>query len=131
MENLIYRPILMGFLLGLCKKLFGLLDKLTAMLVTAVRRTILKPVCETTSVPLSRAIANVIGRICNGIAGFARKVSHKHHGAGKDYVESVNRGFDDVSETVKLVSRSLSYGLLTFCVGLLTMVLYLLYCLRG
>lgn len=131
MENLIYRPILMGFLLGLCKKLFGLLDKLTEMLVTAVRRTILKPVCETTSVPLSRAIANVIGRICNGIAGFARKFSHKHQGAGKDYVESVNRGFDDVSETVKLVSRSLSYGLLTFCVGLLTMVLYLLYCLRG
>lgn len=151
LENQLYRPVLLRILpsvLGGCCKLlemiiesvskgifatakflFGLLDKLPEMGVIATRRTALMPVCEVTPVSFADRICNGIGHVLN----FFAKLNHKLFRRGKakecDYVEKVNRGADDLGETIKLVSRSLSYGLLAFCIGLLVMLGYLLYCL--
>lgn len=151
LEERLYRPLLMkllpAFLGGLCRllemiteslskaffaaaKLFcGLADKLPEMGVLATRRTVLKPVCEVTHVSITDRICNGIGHVLN----FFSRLNHKLFRRGKkktcDYVVRTNRWADDLSETVKLVSRSLSYGLLAFCIGLLVMLGYLLYCL--
>ena len=43
-----------------------------------------------------------------------------------DCVEAVNRAMGNVTESVKLVSRSLSYGLMAFCIGLIMLLVYIL-----
>ena len=85
-----------------------------------------KPVCiwgrSDTADPVSVSL--------NGVSAlFARLFKKK--AKGTDNVERIYRGLNDMSETAKLVTRSLSYGLLAFCAGLLAMLVYLLYCLQG
>lgn len=152
MEKIFYRPFLLqifpklfgglcafaelltesvsGVFFAAAKLLCGLFDKLPEMFVIGTRRTVLKPVCELPQLSASQKLCSVIGRFCNGIAAGWRKLFRRNK-PSKDYVESVTRGFNDASETVKLISRSLSYGLLAFCIGLLAMLFYLLYCLKG
>ena len=90
----------------------------------------MRPVCEKTTVSTARRISIITGTFLNGVSAlFARLFKKK--AKGTDNVERIYRGLNDMSETAKLVTRSLSYGLLAFCAGLLAMLVYLLYCLQG
>ena len=152
LENMLYRPVLLTFLpnvlgtlcrflerfvtavargvFGLCKRIAGLLDRMPELLVTGTQRTALKPVCETTTLSATRRISKTLGGFLNAFVAFKSKLLRKPVAQQKNYTEIVNRGLDDASETAKLITRSLSYGLLAFCAGLLAMLLYLLYSLQ-
>ncbi len=152
LENGLYRPVLLkllpGLLGGFCrfaetvtekvslgiylfgKQICGLADRIPELCITGVRRTALRPVCEKTTVSTARRISIITGTFLNGVSAlFARLFKKK--AKGTDNVERIYRGLNDMSETAKLVTRSLSYGLLAFCAGLLAMLVYLLYCLQG
>lgn len=152
LEQAIYRPVLLkllpGLFGGICriaetvtekaaiglfllgKRICGLADRTPELCITGVRRTVLRPVCETTTVSTARKFSIVTGGFMNAVSAFLARIFKKKT-KRTDNVERVYRGLNDMSETAKLVTRSLSYGLLAFCAGLLAMLVYLLYCLRG
>ncbi|MBO4324479.1 MAG: sodium:proton antiporter [Lachnospiraceae bacterium] len=153
LENALYRPVLLTGLPTVCggacrtlemasegiakmvfgfsKLIAGFADRIADLATAGVRRTVLRPVCETPTLSTTKRFSLFAGGIANGIRSLWRKLLRKSGGEQKDYVKKINRGIDDTSETFKYVVRSLSYGLLAFCVGLLAMLLYLLYCLQG
>ncbi|MBO4696342.1 MAG: sodium:proton antiporter [Lachnospiraceae bacterium] len=153
LENALYRPVLLTGLpvvcggacramelategiakmtFGLSKLVAGFADRIADLATAGVRRTVLRPVCETPTLSTTKRFSLFAGGIANGFRSLWRKLLRKGGGEQKDYVKKINRGIDDTSETFKYVVRSLSYGLLAFCVGLLAMLLYLLYCLQG
>ena len=118
-------------LFGLGRMVCGLFDRVPELCFSGVRRTVLKPVCETPTLTVTSRVSRFAGGIANGVSRGIRRLFRKTGGEQKNYVKKIQHGIDDISETFKLVVRSLSYGLLVFCVGLLAMLLYLLYCLQG
>ena len=152
LENAMYRPILLTFLPTVCgafcrflerfteliakgvfgflKRLFGLLDRTPELTVTGLQRSVFKPVCETTTLSATRRLSKFLGKVIGAFVVLKSKITRKPIAEQKNYTELVNRGLNDASETAKLITRSLSYGLLAFCAGLLAMLVYLLYCLQ-
>ena len=152
LEEGLYRPVLLkllpGLFGGICriaetvteklsiglyllgKRICGIADRTPELCVTGVRRTVLKPVCEKTTLTTARRFSIVAGGFMNGVSAFFARL-FKKKAKRTDNVERIYRGLSDMSETAKLVTRSLSYGLLAFCAGLLAMLVYLLYCLQG
>ncbi|MBP5410944.1 MAG: hypothetical protein J6Y26_03430, partial [Lachnospiraceae bacterium] len=148
LEQVVYRPMLLSVLpaffgtlmrgleLGtegfgliifkICKSILTLIDKTIDGAMLLLRRTVLRPVCEQRTNTLGEAICNPIGHIGNiGVrlwnATFGRKNPRQ-----ADCVKAVNRARENVTESVKLVSRSLSYGLMAFCIGLIILLVYIL-----
>ena len=126
LENTVYRPLLSG-LLFILQFVLGIFDRLTELLVILLRKTILRPVCEKTTVSLVENVLNGIGHIRNGWHRLVNKLLRKREGNKKDYVRKTHREWEVLTETVNLVSRSLSYGLMAFCLGLIAVMIYLLY----
>lgn len=153
LENALYRPVLLTALPTVCggacrflesmaetvakgvfgfsKLVFGFADRITELVTAGVRRSVLRPVCETPTMSQTKRASIFVGGFLNGVRNTVSALFKRKDRPKKDYVQVVNRGIDDVSETFKYVVRSLSYGLLAFCLGLLAMLLYLLYCLQG
>ena len=71
-------------------------------------------------------IAYYAGSAADCISRIYRRVSKKGEKEGRSYVERFRDGEEKLSRTVRLVTRSVSYGLLLSCIGLLMTMLYLL-----
>ena len=148
LEDCIYRPMLLsvlptffgtlmrglelgteGFGLGvfkICKSILTLLDKTIDGAMLLLRRTILRPVCEQRTNTLGEAICNPIGHIGNGLIRLWNATFGRKNPKPLNCVAGVNRARENVTESVKLVSRSLSYGLMAFCIGLIILLVYIL-----
>ena len=110
-----------------CKALLAVFDKVVDAGVILLRRTVLKPVCEQRSITLGEAVCNPIGHVGNGFIRLWNLTFGRKKPKDGDCVAAVNRARETLGETVKLVSRSLSYGLMAFCIGLLVLLTYLLW----
>ena len=148
LEQLIYRPMLLsvlpsvcgtlmrglelgteGFGLGvfkICKSILTLIDKTIDGAMLLLRRTVLRPVCEQRTNTLGEAICNPIGHVGNGLVRLWNATVGRKHPIEADCVTAVNRARENATENVKLVSRSLSYGLMAFCIGLIILLVYIL-----
>ena len=148
LENVVYRPMLLsvlptfcgtvmrglelgteGFGLGvfkICKSILTMLDKTIDAAMLLLRRTVLRPVCEQRTNTLGEAVCNPIGHIGNGFVRLWNATFGRKHPKNADCVAAVNRARENVTESVKLVSRSLSYGLMAFCIGLIILLVYIL-----
>ncbi len=151
LENMIYRPVLLtalptvfgGCMRGLelfveafgkavlktFKSVLALLDKVVDATVILMRRTVLHPVCEARNVTIGEAVCNGIGHVGNGFRHLWNASFGKKNPKDGDCVGAVNRAREDLTESVKMVSRSLSYGLIAFCLGLVILLLYILWTL--
>ncbi|MBO4686577.1 MAG: sodium:proton antiporter [Lachnospiraceae bacterium] len=113
--------------LGFCKAVLAVCDKVVDALILLLRRTVLAPVVEQRSITLAEAICNPIGHIGNGFRKLWNLTFGRKSPKEGDCVEAINRARVGIADSVKLVSRSLSYGLMTFCIGLLILMVYLLW----
>ena len=112
---------------GFCKAVLAVCDKVVDALILLLRRTVLAPVVEQRSITLAEAICNPIGHIGNGFRKLWNLTFGRKSPKEGDCVEAINRARVGIADSVKLVSRSLSYGLMTFCIGLLILMVYLLW----
>jgi len=126
LEDSFYRPVLFG-LLHLLQLVLGFIDRSTEMVIIALRKTVLRPVCETTTTSLVGTVLNGIGHMRNGFQRVANATFHRSKKKHVDYVEVTNKRWSVLTETFNLASRSLSYGLMAFSIGLLVLLVYLLY----
>ena len=125
LENYVYRPILLKALPFLFGVICRVLDSFVDAVVVSLRKTIFRdsklPQELPEGTPLTHAAA------C--IAEFCRKIANKtflrKHPRNVDYDHKFAMFHEEWFENSTMIARSMSFGLLLFCIGLLAMIGYL------
>ena len=151
LEEIFYRPLLLRFLPWVLGGVCGALDKLLSSpavlgafftvsgvfcrildsfvdgLVVALRRTIYRD----SPLPGERAEGNVFtaaaGRVMNAFQGLANHTWRRRNPGRRDYVHLAALKNEQFKETNNIIQRSLSFGLLLFCIGLSLTLLYIIW----
>ena len=121
LENLVYRPILVKFLpliFGICARI---LDSLVDWIVVLLRKTIYKDSPLPEELPEGNIFTQFVGNILDKM--IRPKDSKEEQ---KSYTHILAMKNEEIRENVFIVSRSMSFGLMLFCIGLLLTVVYLL-----
>lgn len=123
LENLIYRPILLKilpFLFGvICRILDSLVDGIVVFLRKTVYRDSKLPHELPEGTPLTHMLA-CIASFFQTLVNVFRKGKEK-----TDFEHKFAMIHEEWSENSTMISRSMSFGLLLFCVGLIVMIGYL------
>jgi len=125
LENLIYRPLLLKVLPFTFGIICRFLDSLVDTVVVALRKTVYRD----EKLPHEREEGTMLTHLCACIASFFQWVGnltiHRKKPAAKDYEHKLALVQEEWSESSMMITRSMSFGLLLFCVGLILTVAYL------
>ncbi|MDD6327769.1 MAG: complex I subunit 5 family protein [Lachnospiraceae bacterium] len=125
LEDLLYRPILLRFLPFVFGVICRCIDCLLDTIVVAFRKTLFKD----SPLPYERtegtAFTELLGHICNGWQIIMNKTFHKKSPQKKDYVHLMAMKHFAAKENHSIIQRSLSFGLLLFCVGITITLIYI------
>jgi hydrogenase-4 component B len=67
-----------------------------------------------------------IGKIRNGLQVLLNKSLYRQNPKDEDHVHKAAMSYAKFKENITFIGRSLSYGLILFCLGLCTVLIYLL-----
>ena len=127
LENLIYRPLLLNIL----PAILGVICRIPDSLIDTVAVLLRKSVYRDSPLPHERPEGNVFteitGRILNAIQAFGNLTWHRRNPVHRNYVHVAAMKGEEIRETNTVIQRSLSFGLLLFCVGLALTLLYLIF----
>ena len=148
MEELLYRPLLLRVLPGIFGWMCGCLDRLPEMLfkgamaagsftvglmdilmdgvVIFLRKTVYRDSPRAHELEEGNALTHTIGVLLNTMEQLLNKSFWKHHVHRKDLEHWFVLKYASFKENVTVIGRSLSYGLVSFCLGLCATLLYLL-----
>ena len=148
LEEKLYRPLLLkvlpgvfGWICGLLDKLMdvvsgilpkvgagvaGVLDILTDGLVVFLRKTIYRDARYHGELEEGNALTHVIGVTLNLLEELLNKTIWRHHEHRKDLEHWFVLKYAAFKENATLIGRSLSFGLVLFCLGLCATLVYLL-----
>lgn len=118
LENLVYRPVVMGLLPLIGGTVSRILDRLVDGTIVFLRKTIYKDSKIPYEPEEGNALTEAAGSFMDGFASiFHYKTNYKHKFA---------MIYSDLSENSLIIARSLSFGLLLACLGLIAVLIYLL-----
>lgn len=123
LENLVYRPLLLKALPFLAGVLCRVLDSCVDFLVVLLRRTIYRDSRLPREQEEGTVFTNFAGFVANGLEGLVWSGTDR---TKVDYRHRFAMLHEEWNEDTKIIARSLSFGLMLFCIGLLLTVLYLL-----
>ncbi len=126
LENLIYRPLLLRALPFVFGVACRVLDSLVDSLVVLLRKTIYRDSKLPHELEEGTPLTHVLGCMANGMQRAANAVVRKRNPKEVDYEHKYAMKYEEISEVGTIISRSLSFGLLLFCIGLIITVVYLL-----
>lgn len=148
LEEKVYRPLLLKILPGIFGFLCGILDNVLDVTVKVLRSTgallagILDILVDGTVVLLrstfyrdsydwgeleeGNALTHVIGVFLNGLEELLNKTIWKDHEHKKDLEHWFVLKYAAFKENATVIGRSLSFGLVLFCIGLCATLIYLL-----
>lgn len=126
LENLIYRPILLKALPFVCGVICRVLDSFVDTLVVLLRKTIYKDSPLPHEPEEGNSLTYALGGMLNSLEKAVNIIICKKHPKEVDYRHKLAMFYEELSEDGTIISRSLSFGLLLFCVGLILTVIYLL-----
>lgn len=127
LENVIYRPVLLKVLPFIFGVICRVLDSLVDGMVVLLRKTIYKDSRLPHELEEGNYITHMLGCFVNKLEGFANATVWKKRPRKVDYVHKYAMIYEELSEDGTIVGRSLSFGLLLFCIGLIITVVYLLF----
>lgn len=126
LEELAYRPLLLSLLPLLCSIPCRVMDSVLDLLVVLLRKTLYRdsPLpCELLEGNLFTA---AIGHTLNGIQWLGNHTWKRRHPTRREYVHILALKHVKIKEEGFIVRRSLSFGLLLFCLGLGLTLVYIL-----
>lgn len=125
LENLIYRPVLLQILPFTFGMLCRFLDSLVDTIVVVLRKTVYRD----EKLPHERPEGNVFTHLAACAASFfeglGNLVLRRKSPKKQDYEHKLALMHEEWSENTMMITRSMSFGLLLFCVGLILTVAYL------
>lgn len=147
-EDYIYRPILLKVIPGICGAVCtvldnmvdviakvlpiagsvqaGLFDTVTDALIVFLRKTVYRDSPQNYELDEGNEVTYFFGRIVNGLVNLLNHTIWRKHPNKKDYVHQFALAHSDFKENAGIIGRSLSYGLILFCIGLCATLIYLL-----
>ncbi|MCR4651948.1 MAG: complex I subunit 5 family protein [Lachnospiraceae bacterium] len=123
LENLLYRPILLGALPFVFGVFSRILDCLVDTVIVILRKTIFRDSRIVTEREEGIWLTEKAGELVNALN--ARRKRREEKGT-VDYRHVFAMKYVEFNEDSFIVIRSMSFGLLLFCIGLLFTVVYLL-----
>ena len=148
LEDLIYRPALRlliavgyGVALVLDRLMDGVIVALRAVggllarvadglcdgLILGVRRIFLPPLSARQPVPVGNRFTYAFGRFCDGTSAFITRLFHLHRPSCTRYESVFAAAMEEAGLQFKRLTRSISFGLIMFCLGLFVTLAYLLW----
>ncbi|MCM1123276.1 MAG: complex I subunit 5 family protein [Eubacterium sp.] len=125
LENLVYRPILLKILPFLFGVLCRVLDSFVDTVVVLLRKTLYKDSKLPHELPEGTPLTHMFACVAGFFQRIGNKTLHRKHPVSTDYDHSFAMIYEEWAENRTMIMRSMSFGLLLFCVGLLTMIGYL------
>lgn len=126
LEDYFYRPILLKFIPAVAGTLCLVMDRLVDGTVVALRKTIYKDSPRQTELDEGNEVTHGIGSMMNKVQGVLNHTIWHNEPKKKDYEHRLAMLFSSFKENVGFIGRSLSYGLILFCLGLCAVLIYLL-----
>ena len=121
LENMLYRPLLLYVLPFAGYFVCRVLDSIIDGAVVLLRRTLYKDSPVPHELTEGTRATFFLGTLLNRLTGGGTRRKGK-----KDYRHILAMDYEEWNEDVTIVGRSLSFGLLLFCIGLTLTVVYLL-----
>lgn len=125
LENLIYRPLLIQILPFACGMICRFLDSFVDTIVVILRKTVYRD----EKLPHERTEGNALTHLGACAASFFEKLGnltlHRKNPRKRDYEHKLALLYEEYHENSMMIARSMSFGLLLFCVGLILTVAYL------
>lgn len=125
LEELLYRPFL-GLLSLLCGILCRILDSVVDLLVVTLRKTLYRDSPLPHELPEGNLLTKTIGHVLNGIQWLGNRTWKRKSPTSREYVHLLAMKHAEIREDGFIIRRSLSFGLLLFCVGLGLTLVYIL-----
>ncbi|MDE7246709.1 MAG: sodium:proton antiporter, partial [Lachnospiraceae bacterium] len=125
LENVIYRPLLLQIL----PFTFGMICRVLDSLVDTIVVTLRKTVYRDEKLPHELPEGNGVTHLCACVASFFERLGnltlHRKKPRKQDYEHKLALIYEEYQENSMMIGRSMSFGLLLFCVGLILTVAYL------
>ncbi|MCM1143963.1 MAG: sodium:proton antiporter [Blautia sp.] len=126
MEELIYRPLLLGFIPFICGVVCRIFDSFADLTVVLLRKTLY----QDSPLPYERkegnALTEWLGNRVNSLQTLRNRLWGRKHPTHKDFVHTIPAGIEDFRESFMIIQRSLSFGLLMFGIGLTLTLVYII-----
>ncbi len=126
LEDTIYRPILLRFLPFVCGIVCRILDSLVDTVVVALRKTVYRDSKLPHELEEGNAVTHMLGCVANMLEKAGNSTIRKKKQKNVDYEHKFALIHEELAEDKFIIRRSMSFGLLMFCIGLLITVAYLL-----
>lgn len=127
MEELIYRPVLLGFLPFISRLVCRVFDSALDMLVVLLRKTVYRDSPLPYELPEGNGFTLRAGRLLNFLQRVRNRILHRDGSGDKDYVHVLAMKNEALKESNMIIQRSLSFGLMLFGIGLCLTLIYLLF----
>lgn len=127
LENVVYRPILLKFLPFVCGTVCRVLDSIVDTVVVVLRKTIYRDSKLPHELEEGTYLTHMAGSLVNALKKGANATIWRKQPKETDYEHKYAMLYEEWSEDSTIIGRSLSFGLLLFCVGLIITVVYLLF----
>lgn len=125
LENILYRPLLLRILPFTFGMICRFLDSLVDTFVVILRKTIYRD----DKLPHERPEGNALTHLAACTATFFETLGnvtvHRKAPRKQDYEHKLALLYEEYQENSTMIARSMSFGLLLFCVGLILTVAYL------
>ncbi len=126
LENLVYRPVLLYALPFVCGVFCRVLDSLMDAVIVCLRKTIYRDSRLPAELMEGNRFTHMAGCVGNALQRVGNRSVWRKNPRSVDYEHRFALLYQEWEEDSLIIGRSLSFGLLLFCVGLLLTVIYLL-----
>ena len=127
LEELIYRPVLLRLLPFICGVICRIFDSALDLIIVGLRKSIY---CDSElphELPEGNWFTLTAGKVMNWVQKIANVTWRRKNPARKDYRHILAVKFTEFEENNTIIGRTLSFGLLLFCVGLCLTLVYILW----
>lgn len=126
LEDYFYRPVLLKFLPTVCAAVCLVIDRLIDGIVIILRKTIYKDSLIYKEMDEGNGVTYAFGSAFNKVEGVLNKTAWRSNPKTLDFKHIFALKYVSFKENFGFIERSLSYGLILFCLGLCAVLIYLL-----
>ena len=125
LEDRFYRPLLLQVLPFLCGMVCRVLDSLVDTVVVLLRKTVYRDSKLPQELPEGTAFTHLCACIASTFQQIGNLTYRRKRPAHVDYDHKFAMIHEEWAENSTMIARSMSFGLLLFCIGLILMIAYL------
>lgn len=127
LENAVYRPLLLKILPMVCGVVCRILDSLLDGIVVLLRKTVYRDSKIPHELEEGNYLTHMIGMGMDNLVRLMNRTVWKKHPHKAEYEHKFAMKHEELAEDGTIIGRSLSFGLLLFCTGLILTLVYLLW----